>query len=71
MTVTLPMFLYGCDNFISLVQHARRTERAQVKFLRSVAECTLFVRKTNEAIRKELNTRNLNVIIIDYCCKWT
>jgi hypothetical protein len=68
MTLTVPMLLYGRDNFIYLIQHAR-TERAQVNFLRWVAERTLFVHKTNEAIRKELNTHKLNAIIIDYCHK--
>jgi len=66
MPITVSMLLYGRDNFISLKQHAWRTERAEVKFLRSVAERTLFVHKKNEAIRKELNTHNLNAINIDY-----
>jgi hypothetical protein len=47
--------LHGCENWVSLKQHERRTETTEVKFLKSVTGYTLYDYKTNEEIRKELN----------------
>jgi hypothetical protein len=64
--MAVPTLLHGCENWVLFKQHDRRTEKAEMKLLRPVAGYTVYDYKTNEETRKELNTYNLNEIIVDY-----
>jgi hypothetical protein len=68
--MAVPTLLYGCENWVLLKQHERRTEAAEMKFLISVAGHTMCDYKTNEEMGKELHIYDLNKIIVDYRHKW-
>jgi hypothetical protein len=57
--MTVPLLLYGYEKRSLLTQHVR-IEAMEIKFLRSVAGCTLNGHKTNE----ELNVYNLSVVVV-------
>jgi hypothetical protein len=49
--VTVPMPLYGCENWTVIKENERKNETAEMKFFRSVAGYRLREHKTNEEIR--------------------
>jgi hypothetical protein len=68
--MAVPTLLQGRENLNLMKQH-ERTETAEMKILRSVAEYTLYDCKKNKDIRGKLNLYNLNEIIMDcISVKW-
>ena len=55
----VPTLLYGCENWTARKGRKVRTESAEMKVLRSVAEFALHDQRTNEAVREELNVYDL------------
>jgi hypothetical protein len=52
----LPTFLYGSENWILTALQRRRIEAAEIKLLRPLAGYTLYDHKTNDSVRRELQT---------------
>jgi hypothetical protein len=55
-TLVLPRFLYGSEKWSLAASHRRRIEAAEVKLLRPMADYALYDYKTNDSIRRELQT---------------
>jgi len=54
--LVLPTFLYGSENWTLTALQRRRIETAEVKLLRPLAVYTLCDHKTNDSVRRELQT---------------
>jgi len=54
-TLVLPTFLYGSENW-TLTALQRRIEAEEIKLLRPLASYTLYDHKTNDSVRRELQT---------------
>lgn len=52
--MALPMLLYGSKKWVTTKWDERRTEAAEMRFLRAVRECSRLDRLRSEDIRKEL-----------------
>ena len=65
-TLVLPTFLYGSENLTLTALQRRRIEAAEMKLLRPLAGYTLNDHKTNDSIRRELQTECLLVKIDEY-----
>lgn len=61
--MAIPAFTYGCECWTLNKDQERRIEAGEMKFLRYVAGYTLFDRRKNEDIRKELNMQSIIQII--------
>jgi hypothetical protein len=55
-TLVLPTFLYGSENWTLTALLRRRIEAAEMKLLRPLAGYTLYDHKTNDSLRRELQT---------------
>jgi len=55
-TLVLPTFLYVSENWTLTALQTRRTEAAEMKLLRPLAGYTLHDHKTNDSLRRELQT---------------
>jgi hypothetical protein len=55
-TLVLPTFLYGSENWTLTASQRRRIEDAEMKLLRPLAGYALYDHKTNDSIRRELQT---------------
>jgi hypothetical protein len=55
-TLFLLTFLYGSENWTLTFLQRRRIEVAEMKLLRPLAGCTLYDHKTNDSVRRELQT---------------
>ena len=55
----VPTVLYGCENWGALKGRKVRTESAEMRVLRPVAEYALHDHTTNEAVRETLNVYDL------------
>jgi hypothetical protein len=55
-TLILPAFLYGSKNWTLTALQRRRIEAAEMKLLRPLAGYTLHDHKTNDSVRRELQT---------------
>jgi len=55
-SLVLPTFLYGSENWTVTALQRRRIEAAEVKLLRPLAGYTLYDHKTNDSVRRELQT---------------
>jgi hypothetical protein len=55
-TLVLPTFLYGSENVTLTALQRRRIEAAEMKLLRPLAGYTLHDHKTNDCVRRELQT---------------
>ena len=54
-TLVLPTFLYGSENWMTALQR-RRAEAAEIKSLKPLASYNLYDHKTNDSVRRELQT---------------
>jgi len=54
LTLILPTFLYGSENWTLTASQRRRIEAAELKLLRPLAGYTFYDHKTNDSIRREL-----------------
>ena len=55
-TLILPTFLYGSENWNLTALERRRVEAAEMKLLRPLAGYTVYDHKTNDSVRRELQT---------------
>jgi hypothetical protein len=55
-TLVLPKFLYGSENWTLTALQRRRIEAAEMKLLRPLAGYTHYGHKTNDSVRRELQT---------------
>jgi len=55
-TLVLPTFLYGSENWTLTALQRRRIEAAEIKLLRPLSGYTLYDHKTNDSVRRELQT---------------
>jgi len=69
-TLVLPTFLYGSENWTLTASHRRRTEAAEMKLLRPLAGHTFNDHKTNDFIRRELQTECILDKINAYRRNW-
>jgi hypothetical protein len=58
-TLVLPTFLYGSENWTLIASQRQRIEAAEMKLLRPLAGYALYDHKTNDSIRRELQTDNI------------
>jgi len=54
--LVLPTFLYGSENWTLTALQRRRIEAAEIKLLRPLAGYNLYDHKTNDSVRRELQT---------------
>jgi hypothetical protein len=69
-TLVVPTFLYGSENWTLTASQRRRIEAAEMKLLRPLAGHTLKDHKTNDSIRRELQTECILVKIDGYRRNW-
>jgi len=69
-TLVLPTFLYGSENWTLTALQRRRIEAAEMKLLRPLAGYTLYDHKTNDSVRRELQTECILDKIDEYRPKW-
>ena len=55
-TLVMPTFLYGSEKWTLTALQRRRIEGTEMKLLRPLAGYTLYDHKTNDSIRRELQT---------------
>jgi len=69
-TLVLPTFLYGSENWTLTALQRRRIEAAEMKLLRPLAGYTLYDHKTNDSVRRELQTECILDKIDEYRRNW-
>jgi hypothetical protein len=69
-TLVLPTFLYGSENWTLTASQRRRIEAAEMKLLRPLAGHTVNDHKTNDSIRRELQTECILDEIDEYRRNW-
>jgi hypothetical protein len=69
-TLVLPTFLYGSENWTLTTLQRRRIEAAEMKLLRPLAGYTLHDNKTNDSVRRELQTECIPDKIDEYRWNW-
>jgi hypothetical protein len=69
-TLVLPTFLYGSENWTLTASQRRRIEAAEMKLLRPLAGYALCGHKTNDSIRRELQTDCILDKIDEYRKNW-
>jgi hypothetical protein len=69
-TLVLPTFLYGSENWTLTASQRQRIEAAEMKLLRPLAGYALYEHKTNDPVRRELQTDNILDKIDEYRRNW-
>ena len=69
-TFVLPTFLYGSENSTLTASERRRIEAAEVELLRPLAGYTLYDHKTNDSVRRELQTECILDKLDEYRRNW-
>ena len=69
-TLVLPTFLYGSENWTVTALQRRRIEVAEMKLLRPLAGYTIYDHKTNDSVRRELQTECILDKIDEYRPNW-
>jgi hypothetical protein len=69
-TLVLPTFLYGSENWTLRALQRRRFEAAEMKLLKPLTGYTLYDHKTNDSIRRELQTECILGKIDEYRRNW-
>jgi len=69
-TLVLPTFLYESENWTLTALQRRRVEAAEMKLLRPLAGYTLHDHKTNDSVRRELQTECKLDKIDEYRRNW-
>jgi hypothetical protein len=69
-TSVLSVFLYGSENWTLTALQRRRIEAAEIKILRPLAGYTLYDHKTNDSVRRELQTECILDNIDAYRRNW-
>jgi len=61
--MAVPVLLSGCENWTSLKHYGRRTETAEMKLLRPIAEFAVHDQRGNQEASEEWNIHSLLWII--------
>jgi hypothetical protein len=69
-TLVLLTFLYGSENWTLTALHRQRIEAAEIKLLRPLAGYTLYDHKTNDSLRRELQTECILDKKFEYKRNW-
>jgi hypothetical protein len=69
-TLVLATFLYGSENWTLTALQRRRTEAAEMKLLRPLAGYTIYDHKTNDSVRRKLQTECILDKIDEYGRNW-
>ena len=69
-TLVLPTFLYGSENRTLTALQRRRIEAAEMKLLRPLAGYSIYDHKTNDSVRRELQTECILDKIDEYRRNW-
>ena len=69
-TLVMPTFLYGSEIWTLTALKRRRIEAAEMKLLRPLAGYTLHDHKTNDSVRRELQTECILDKIDEYRRNW-
>ena len=69
-TSVLPTFLYGSENWTVTALQRRRIEASEMKLFRPLAGYTLYDHKTNDSVRRELQTECILHEIDEYRRNW-
>jgi len=69
-TLLMPTFLNGSENWTLTALQRRRIEAAEMKLLRPLAGYTLYDHKTNDSIRREIQTECILDKIDEYRQNW-
>jgi hypothetical protein len=69
-TLILRTFLYGSGNWTLKASQRQRIEAAEMKLLRPLAGYALYDHKTNDSIRRELQTDSILDKIDEYRRNW-
>jgi hypothetical protein len=69
-TLVLPTLLYGSENWTLAASQRRRIEAAEMKLLIPLAGYSFYGCKTNDYIRRELQTDSILDKIGEYIRKW-
>ena len=69
-TLVLPTFLYWSENWTLTALQRRRIEVAEIKLLRPLPGYTLHDHKTNDSVRRELQTECILDKIDEYRWNW-
>jgi len=69
-TLVMPTFLYGSEIWTLTALKRRRIEAAEMKLLRPLAGYTLHDHKTNDSVRRELQTECILNKIDEYRQNW-
>jgi hypothetical protein len=69
-SLVLPTFLYGSENCTLTASQRRRIEAAEMKLLRPLASYASYDHKTNDSIRRELQTDSILDKIDEYRRNW-
>jgi len=70
ITLVLPTFLYGSENWTLTALQTRRIEEAEMNLLRPLASYNLYDHKTNDYIRRELRFTDILDKIDEYRRNW-
>jgi len=69
-TLVLPTFLYGSENWTLTASQRQRIEVAEMKLLRPLAGHAFNDHKTNDSIRRELQTECIQEKTYEYRRNW-
>jgi len=69
-TLVMPTFLYGSENWTLTALQRQRIEAAEMKLLRHLAGYTLYNHKTNDSVRRELQTEFILDKMDEYRRNW-
>ena len=69
-TLVLPTFVYGSENWTLTALYRRRNEAAEMELLRPLAGYNFYDHKTNDSVRRELQTECILDRIDEYRRKW-
>jgi hypothetical protein len=69
-TLVLPTFSYGSENWTLTALQRQRIEASEMKLLRPLAGYTLHYHKTNDSVRRELQTECILDKVDEYRRNW-
>ena len=69
-TSVMPTFLFGSENWTLTALQRRRIEAAEMELLRPLARYTIYDHKTNDSVRRELQTECILDKIDEYRRNW-
>jgi hypothetical protein len=68
--MTIPVMIYGTDNWSLNRSDKRKIEAAEMRFLRPTVGCSLLDKKRSSDIREQLGIFNINNKLTQYKINW-